>query len=238
MCRRVFQRFLGRSPGSILDVACGTGRDIRRLHRDCTGIDLLPKVIDYAKVQAPEVGFHVVDMRSFRLGRTFDVILCFGSAILYALTNDDLDKTFATFAAHSNLGSILIMDCRNGIALLGDGFKARIEGDVQARYFSAHWVAKHCLNRPQQRLIRKRRWEFSTGEQAENYCDYRLLFPLELERMLSASGLQVLSMFDNKELRDSDFPGPTLCTIAQRKAEPGERGNACRRASSWAFDRA
>ncbi|MCC5807813.1 MAG: class I SAM-dependent methyltransferase [Opitutales bacterium] len=222
MCRRVFRDYLAQPPRSILDIACGTGRDIRRLRRDCTdctGVDLLPALIDYARSQAPEVSFHFGDMRTFRLDRTFDVVLCFGSAILYALSNEDLNQTFATFAAHSHPGSLLILDCRNGAALLGDGFRARMEGEIRVGDFTAHWIAEQSLNRRKQRLIRKRTWQFSTGGSAEDFCEYRLLFPLELERLIRSAGFRILGFFDNMKLRESDFSGPTVYLIAQRMAE-------------------
>jgi hypothetical protein len=88
-------------------------------------------------------------------------------------------------------------------------------------------VADHSLNRREQRLIRKRNWTFSTGEEGEDFCEYRLLFPLELQRLISAAGFKVLGMFDNKDLKDSDFSAPTLYVVAQRMAGPDGVGNGC-----------
>jgi len=222
MCRRVFERYLKGAPASILDIACGTGRDIRSLRRtcdDCVGIDFLPQMVEYAKSRAPDIPFIVGDMRSIRLGRTFDVILCFGSAILYALSKSDLDNTFATFAAHSHPDSLLIVDFLNASALLGDGFKPRLEGDVSTSELTAHWVAEHSLDRRRQRLIRKRTWNMSSGDTAEDYCEYRLLFPLEVERLATAAGFKMLGMFDNMDFEESDFAGSTMYVIAERNAE-------------------
>ena len=129
MCRRIFKRFLNEAPRSILDIGCGTGRDLRSLNRtspDCVGVDVLPQMIEYAKKRTNDIAFHVGDMRSFCLGRTFDVVLCFGSALMYALTNEDIDSTLDTFAAHCHRGSILILDMRNASAFLGDSFEVSI----------------------------------------------------------------------------------------------------------------
>ncbi len=44
MCRRMFSRYLPAPPFSILDVGCGTGRDLDSLSRDwsdCWGVDYL-----------------------------------------------------------------------------------------------------------------------------------------------------------------------------------------------------
>jgi SAM-dependent methyltransferase len=219
MCRRIFERYRGARPQSILDVACGTGRDLRSLRRECTdcvGVDLLPGMIAHAQSRAPEIPFVVGDMRDFRLGRTFEVVVCFGSAILYAHSNEDLDRTFATFAEHTHEGSLLILDLRNAAALLGDGFKARMEGVVETEKFCARWEAEHSLNRREQRLVRRRRWLFSDGDVAEDYCEYRLIFPLELERLIDAAGFRLLGLFDNKELKQTDLSGPTLYAVARR----------------------
>ena len=218
LCRRLFERYLSAPPASLLDIGCGTGRDLRSLRRtcpDCVGVDLLKNVIEYARSQAKDIEFEVGDMREIRLGRTFDAITCFGSALLYALTNDDVEKALATFAGHSHAGTLLILDFRNASAFLGDGFKKRIEGDVRSSLFNAHYVAEHSFDRQRQLLVRKRTWRMKDGTTAEDYCEYRLLFPKEIEQRLTAAGFVVLGIFDNLDLRDSDFTGPTLYVAAR-----------------------
>jgi len=232
MCRLAFERYLKKAPSSILDMACGTGRDIRSLRRDykdCVGVDILPQMIEYAKTKAPEIKFVVGDMRSIRLNRTFDVILCFGSAVLYALSNEDLDHTFETFAAHAHAGSLLILDLRNAAALFGDGFKQRIKGRIESPELTAQWVAEHSLDRRNQKLIRKRTWHLSDGRVSEDYCEYRLLLPQELERLVVSAGFKVLGTFDNMELTESDFSGSTMYLIAEKVPNQALQPTALRR---------
>ncbi len=222
-CRLAFERYLKKAPSSILDIACGTGRDIRSLHKncdDCVGVDFLPQMIEYAKTKAPAITFVIGDMRTTRLDRTFDVIVCLGSALLYALSNKDLDHTFETFAVHAHDGSLLILDLRNAAALFGDGFRQRIEGCVDSPQLKAQWVAEHSLDRRNQRLIRKRTWHLSDGSVSEDYCEYRLLLPGELERLTISAGFKLLGMFDNMELKTSDFTGPTLYLLAEKVLNP------------------
>src|SRR5208282_4671116 len=76
MCRRMFTRFLAKPPLSILDIGCGTGRDLDSLSRDCSdcwGVDYLPEMIEFAKAQRSHLHLEVGDMGSLRLGRTFEV---------------------------------------------------------------------------------------------------------------------------------------------------------------------
>jgi SAM-dependent methyltransferase len=218
MCRRLFESFLERPPCSILDLGCGTGRDLRSLRKtcaDCVGVDFLPAMVEFAKARSNEVTFLVGDMRTVRLRRTFDAVLCFGSALMYNLTNDDVGRALDTFKVHCHTGSLLIIDMRNAAALLGDGFKPRIEGAVNSSIFTAHYVAEHSLDRKRQLLHRKRVWVMPDGSQSEDICEYRLFFPQEIEHLLSEKGFTVLGCYDNKELKETTFTGPTMYVAAR-----------------------
>lgn len=96
---------------TVLDLGCGTGRDLAYHARrfTCTGVDLQPQMVDYARRQHPHVDLHVGDIRMVRLGRTFDVILSVGLTPSYLLHDTDLTAAFSTFAAHAHPGSLLIL---------------------------------------------------------------------------------------------------------------------------------
>lgn len=131
MCRRMFARYLAESPRSILDIGCGTARDLDSLSRecpDCWGVDCLPEMIGFAKARRPHLHLEVGDMSTLRLGRTFDVIMSMGSALMYALTNADVARAFDTFVAHAHTGTLLILDINNAASYLsGDYFKRTSE---------------------------------------------------------------------------------------------------------------
>jgi SAM-dependent methyltransferase len=233
MCRRIFARFLEAPPRSILDIGCGTGRDLRSLHKtcsDCVGVDFLPKMVEYAQTRSDGIAFRVGDMRTLRLGQTFDVILCFGWTLMYALTNEDIGRTLETFGAHCHEGSLLILDMQNAAAFLGDGFKPRAEGAVASTVFTARYVAEHTLDRRRQVLCRQRTWQMPDGSVAQDFCRYRLFFPQEIAHRLGGKGFTVLGMYDNRELQDTDFTGPTIYTVARYGAEPAGPGDALERA--------
>ena len=218
MCRRAFGRFLKNPPGSILDLGCGTGRDLRSLRRDipdCVGVDLLPQVIDYARSRAADTEFRVGDIRKVRLGRSFDAVCCFGSALLYALSDGDLAKMADTFAAHCHRGSLLLIDIRNPKPLLGAGFRPRIEGSIESAGFSARYVSEHHLDRVNRRLRRRRTWHLADGATVGDYCEYRLLSETDLRELLEPRGFEVLGIFDNRSLREGDTGGPTLYAVGR-----------------------
>jgi SAM-dependent methyltransferase len=222
MCRRMFERYLPQPPNSILDIACGTGRDLAALSRDCPdcwGFDYLPEMIDYARAVRPHLKLQVGDMREVRLGRTFDVVTCMGSAITYALTNEDLDCTLATFAAHAHPGTLLILDLNNAAGYLPGGcFREEREIRVSLPDFEGVALSRHSFDRRRQRIVRRRTWRIPGREPVEDYCEYRLLFPLELEQRLAEHAFTVLGMWDNHALADSELTGPTLY-VAARKQE-------------------
>lgn len=220
MCRRLFERYLTTPPASILDIGCGTGRDLDVLSRhcpDCWGVDYLPEMITYARSRRPHLHLQVGDMRSFRLGRTFDAIMCMGSAFMYALSNEDVTQTLATFAAHAHPGTLLILDINNAAGYLGGAsFRERIETQVATPEFTATAVAWNSFDRRHQLLVRRRTWHIPGQPPVEDFCRYRLFFPAELEHLLAEHGFAVAGMADNKELLPSDLSGPRLYVAALR----------------------
>jgi SAM-dependent methyltransferase len=211
MCREAFRRYLPAPPRSALDLGCGTGRHLATLAADvadCWGVDLLDTNVAYARAVRP--GLHVVqgDMRTVRLGRTFELVTSFGNALSYALTDADLARTAATYAVHAAPGALLAVDALNARAYLeGDGFRERIEGHVQAPGFTATSVATHTLDRAARRLARRRVWHIAGRPDVEDHAEYRLLEPDELQALLERAGFTVLGLYDNREFRASDLTG-------------------------------
>jgi len=216
----MFARFLPAPPSSILDFGCGTGRDLAALSRDCPdcwGVDYLETMIQYARSKYPALHFQNGDMREVRLKRCFDAILCMGSAFMYALTNEEVDQVLDTFVLHAHSGTLLILDLNNAASYLGGGkFKEQTEFAIDGTAFSASSVALHEFDRRRQLLVRRRTWSIPGRPPIEDFCEYRLFFPEELENLLNTKGFRVLGMFDNKDLRETDLSGPRLYVAARR----------------------
>jgi SAM-dependent methyltransferase len=213
MVRTAMDRYLSAPPRSMLDVGCGTGRHLEAMARtipECYGVDLLESNIAYAKSVRPRLTFHGADMRTVRLGRTFDVITCLGNALSYALTDQDLADTVRTFASHAHPGTLLALDVLNARAYLeGDGFVARMEGRVAAPQFRAAWVSVHALDRAARRLTRTRTWRIEGRPDVQDHAEYRLLLPDEVRDLLQRDGFRVLGMYDNREFQPTTLAGRT-----------------------------
>lgn len=96
--------------GCILDLGCGSGEPIARYlighGRRLTGVDASPGLIDLCHGRFPAHDWIVADMRGLDLGRTFDGVIAWHSAI--HLTPDDQQGLFAVYARHVRPGGVLM----------------------------------------------------------------------------------------------------------------------------------
>ncbi|XAM01242.1 class I SAM-dependent methyltransferase [Phycisphaeraceae bacterium D3-23] len=126
--RGVIDERLGSPPAGkqwrILELGAGGGHTLYHLtaHYDCTAIDLSQPMLDNCKALNPVVRCIQGDMRTVRLGETFDAVLIH-DAIDYMLTEDDVVMTLRTALAHLRPG---------GVALIAPTYvkETFIDGDV------------------------------------------------------------------------------------------------------------
>ena len=98
------------APRSVLDAGCGTGRvsiELARRGVVVVGVDLDPDLLDRAKRYAPELEWHLDDLSTFDLGRTFDVVVAPGNVIGF-VAEADRPAAVRGCAAHVAPGGHLI----------------------------------------------------------------------------------------------------------------------------------
>ena len=101
------QRF---APASVLDAGCGTGRVGRELARrglDIVGVDIDPEMLATARRKAPSGDWHVADLATVDLSRTFDAIVMAGNVMIF-LTPGTENAVVANMARHLEPGGVLI----------------------------------------------------------------------------------------------------------------------------------
>lgn len=94
---------------SVLDAGCGTGRVTRELARrglDVVGVDLDPVMLATGQRKAPEMEWHVADLETVALGRTFDAVLMAGNVMIF-LTPGSEGRVLANLARHIIDGGLL-----------------------------------------------------------------------------------------------------------------------------------
>lgn len=111
-CRHVsalIQQYTRRPAHTLLDIGCGGGKNVLNLKRqfDVTGVDLSTTMLAQAQALNPECTFVQGDMRTLRLGRTFDAVLM-DDAISYMNCLGDFVAALRTAHAHLNPGGVLI----------------------------------------------------------------------------------------------------------------------------------
>jgi SAM-dependent methyltransferase len=171
-------------------------------------------MLAHVRKHHPEVGVTLADMRSFDLGRTFDVITCLDSAMLYCHTNADLDAFLTRCRAHLRPGGLFVAEMRNGAFFLGntellDGVRTR-SVTWRGTEYTSH--TELWIDHAAQLLRRRRTWEWG-AEPLVQRSAWRLLFPQELRHLLDLAGFEVLALFDSPGPR-TDQPWSANATLS------------------------
>jgi SAM-dependent methyltransferase len=97
---------------TVLELACGTGSILAQLRGDfdVAGVDLSPEMLEIARQKLPDVELVLGDMRTIRLGRTFDAVLCLYDAVNHLLELGDWERVFDTAVAHLRPGGVFVFD--------------------------------------------------------------------------------------------------------------------------------
>ncbi len=111
-CRHVMGLIARHAPhpaATLLDIGCGGGKNVFNLKGtfSVTGVDLSPTMLAQARDLNPESTFVHGDMRTFRLGRTFDAVLM-DDAISHMTCLADFAAAFHTASVHLNPGGVLV----------------------------------------------------------------------------------------------------------------------------------
>ena len=95
---------------TLLELGSGGGNNASHLkHRfECTLTDISPEMLELSRSLNPECEHLVGDMRTLRLGRTFDAVFAH-DAISYLTTEDDLRATLETVSLHVRPGGAVVL---------------------------------------------------------------------------------------------------------------------------------
>ena len=94
---------------TLLELGSGGGNNASHLKGrfECTLTDLSEEMLALSRTLNPECEHVQGDMRTLRLGSTFDVVLVH-DAVMYMTTEDDLRAAIGTAAAHLRPGGVVV----------------------------------------------------------------------------------------------------------------------------------
>jgi SAM-dependent methyltransferase len=203
----------------ILDVGCATGtlcRHLRRRGFDPVGLDINRRFIRAARAKDPLGAFVVGNMRSFRLRRKFDLIVCLGTTFSYNLTTSEIGKSLQTFHRHLSSDGRLVIDVLNAIAFTGPRpFLRRTRHTFRDRGKRLTATIRHELDLKHQTMTEQVTWRVAGGRDRRDPSEaLRLFFPQELAFYVERSGFGDVEMLDDYGMSTSAFTGRRLIIIA------------------------
>src|SRR6476659_6502858 len=107
---RVVDELVDGPAETLLELGSGGGNHASHLKErfTCTLTDLSPQMLERSSTVNPECEHLVGDMRTLRLGRTFDVVFVH-DAVSYLTTENDLGAAVETAALHVRPGGVVIL---------------------------------------------------------------------------------------------------------------------------------
>lgn len=216
LVERLLARYAQGPVKSILDLGCGTGNHLVPLAQRgyaMTGADLSADMLAAARAKAAaaklDVGLHQGDVRSLRLGRTFDAALMMFAVLGYQTSNQDVVQTLETVRTHLRPGGIFIFDVWHGPAVLHERPSQRVksiptpDGRIIRISDGTLDTAKHQC-KVQFDVIRIQ--NDRVVAQTQETHPMRYFFPLELQLFLETNGFELIHIgqFPNHDDKPDD----------------------------------
>jgi SAM-dependent methyltransferase len=192
--------------GAVLELACGTGQltiPIALCDLPTVGLDQSAAMLKVAKRRAAAVNAAVAlvqgDMRDFALDREFDLIFIARNSLLHLLSTTDLHAAFSAVRRHLTADGIFAFDIFNPdlrrLARPG-GQRFPVMEVITERFGPLSVEETHDYDSATQ--VNHATWYISTPDRRDAWIVplvLRSIFPEELDALLSAAGLELISRF-------------------------------------------
>jgi len=188
---------------TLLELGSGGGNNASHLRErfTCTLSDLSPQMLTLSRELNPGCEHVLGDMRTLRLGRTFDLVFIAANSLLHLHEMPDLLRCLRSVRAHLAPGARFVFDVFNpNVRLLADADGVRRtrdalsfvdpdRGDVRVEVAETYDAAAQ---------VTRGTWHFSTDAEPDFVVaplELRSIFPQELPLLLSLAGLRLVDRF-------------------------------------------
>ncbi|MBC8134353.1 MAG: class I SAM-dependent methyltransferase [Fibrella sp.] len=205
----------GKTPRSVLDVACGTGIVTELIsqhgYHPVVGIDLSAPMIQIARTKADarrladKISYHVQNATTLDLdGARFDLAVSLFDSLNYIIEPSDLSKAFVRIAHHLKPGAVLAFDVNSLYALSHNLFTQTGTSGPLSHVWRSHWDRESRTCRVEMEFTLK---DEKTGEARQFHETHiqRAYTITELREMLEAAGFTDIAVYGNYGDRT---PGP------------------------------
>jgi SAM-dependent methyltransferase len=180
--------------GTLLDVACGTGRAVEPMQKRgwlVRGFDISPKMVDIVRSKYPDAPFDVGDMRALPISGNFDLVWALNDPVNYLIEDGDLQLAIESMGRNLASDGLLVFDC-NTIALFAESFNS--QGGMQ-RGDSWTWKARGEVDGV---------WEAElSGDGVETHVHRERHYSVpEVQRAILNAGLEVVAAMGQRETED------------------------------------
>lgn len=224
--------------GSVLEIACGTGRvsiPIARLGFTVTGMDIVPGMLEQARRKSVGLPTRWVegDARTFDLGEQFRLIFLTGNAFQLFLTNADQEALLQRVRVHLHEEGLFAFETRNPLltgsqtregqfAALGsheeeEDWSSFIDASGREVRLTKTWAYDHVTQILHWTTFR--RWHEDDQERVKvSRIALRYTFPQELAALLRYNGFSIMRQYGDWNLEPLAATSRSIIVVCRKRA--------------------
>lgn len=224
--------------GSVLEIACGTGRvtmPIAQLGFPTTGLDIVPGMLEQARRKSAGLPIRWVeaDARTFDLHEHFRLIFLTGNAFQAFVSNAEQAALLQRVHAHLHDDGLFAFETRNPLfpnSSARDGFfllETKPEGEERPSFVNVDGAeVRESLTQVYDHgtqilhLTSRRRWRAGAEEHTSTTrIALRYTFPQELAALLYYNGFRIERLYGDWNYEPLSATSPSIIPICRKRIE-------------------
>ena len=194
------EAYLAENPQPIIELACGTGRlaiPFAKQGHTVYGVDIDSGMLSYAQEKANAEGLNmylsVQDCTRLNLPIKSNFIYMTGNSFQHFLSNESQDALFESVVKHLNPSGDFIFDTRNPI--LSELLNVEVYEETIEKNGETLKVINQEIYNPLTQILTCTSTYKSSNSEYEDCIRLRYTYPLELHRLLSQHGFEVVRLY-------------------------------------------